>query len=92
MDEENTDTNLYLSSFQGASFFSGHCAVRSVDTLLAHKDTRDQASKIIPKNLENIENFKADNLNGFLNSDKQKISDLHKNHIDVGKTGTISFT
>lgn len=61
--------------------------MRSTDTLLAHKDARDQVSKIIPENLEEIENFKADNLNGFLNSDKQKISDLHKNHIDVGKTG-----
>ena len=62
--------------------------MRSTDTLLAHKDARDQVSKIIPENLEEIENFKADNLDGFLNSDRQKISDLHKNHIDVGKTGT----
>ena len=76
-----------MGSFQGASFFSGHLAVRSTDTLLAHKEARDQVSTIIPENLEEIENFKADNLNGFLNSDKQKISDLHKNHLDVGKTG-----
>ena len=61
--------------------------MRSADTLLAHKEARDQISAIIPENLEEIENFKVDNLNGFLNSDKQKISDLHKNHLDVGKTG-----
>ena len=87
MEEENTDSNLYLSSFQGASFFSGHRAVRSADTLMAHIEVYGSVNDIIPENLEEIEKYKIEDLNGFLNSDNQKLSDLHNHHMDVGKLG-----
>ena len=87
LEEENTDSNLYLSSFQGASFFSGHRAVRSADTLMAHIEVYGSVNDIIPENLEEIEKYKIEDLNGFLNSDNQKLSDLHNHHMDVGKLG-----
>ena len=89
MEEENTDSNLYLSSFQGASFFSGHRAVRSADTLMAHIEVwrGGSGNDVIPENLEEIEKSKIEDLSGFLNSDKQKLSDLHNHHMDVGKLG-----
>ena len=89
MEEENTDSNLYLSSFQGASFFSGHRAVRSADTLMAHQSIVDGSNDVIPENLEEIEKSKIEDLSGFLNSDKQKLSDLHNHHMDVGKLGIL---
>ena len=76
-----------MSSFQGASFFSGHHAVRSAETLMAHRSVTDSGSSLIPDNLEEIEKFKIEDLTGFLSSDKQKLADLHERHTDVGKTG-----
>lgn len=86
LEEENTDSNLYLSSFQGASFFSGHRAVRSHNTLTAHHNPRDSISEeLIPKDEEKIKNLTVDKLSGYHTElDKQKLEDLHKHHADVG--------
>ena len=54
---------------------------------MAHRSVQDNVSTVIPDDLEEIKKFKIEDLNGFLSSDKQMLTDLHKNHIDVGKTG-----